>query len=150
MVDGRLGLKSNSDRPTYIPNVFNIFFFSLKVVSKQTLSLLLIFLSRLVYLIISNSYVQRLEKVNIRTVRGAGKVLGTILCIGGSLIFIFWKGPYVSKAIFKEPLIDINQDSGNSSGKNWIKGSAFILTSDIAWSAWLILQVYVHHSNFKH
>ena len=70
-------------------------------------------------------------------------MLGTILCIGGSLIFTLWKGPYVTKAIFKEPLIDIykNHDSGNSSGKDWIKGSAFILISDIAWSIWLILQV---------
>ncbi|XP_022970063.1 WAT1-related protein At1g43650-like [Cucurbita maxima] len=87
----------------------------------------------------------RLEKVNIRTARGAAKVAGTILCIGGSLIFTLWKGPYVTKAIFKEPLIDIyrNHDSGNSSGKDWIKGSAFILISDIAWSIWLILQAFV-------
>lgn len=87
----------------------------------------------------------RLEKVNIKTARGAAKVLGTVICIGGSLIFTFWKGPYLTKAIFKEPLINIykNQDSGNSSGKDWIKGSAFIVLSEMSWSAWLILQTFV-------
>ncbi|KAG6579609.1 WAT1-related protein, partial [Cucurbita argyrosperma subsp. sororia] len=87
----------------------------------------------------------KLEKVNIKTARGGAKVLGTVICIGGSLIFTFWKGPYLTKAIFKEPLINIykNEDSGNSSGKDWIKGSAFIVLSEMSWSAWLILQTFV-------
>ncbi|XP_022969769.1 WAT1-related protein At5g07050-like [Cucurbita maxima] len=85
----------------------------------------------------------RLERVNIRTARVVLKGLGTILCIGGSFVFTFWKGPYVTKGIFKEPLIDVykNQGSGHSSGEDWIKGWALILVSEVAWSGWLILLV---------
>ena len=34
-----------------------------------------------------------------------------------------------------------NQDSEQCSGKDWMKGSAFIVLSEMSWSAWLILQV---------
>ncbi|XP_022928963.1 WAT1-related protein At1g43650-like [Cucurbita moschata] len=87
------------------------------------------------------AFLFRLERVNIRTARGGAKVLGTITCIGGSFVFTFWKGPYVTKGIFKEPLIDVykNQGCGHRSGEDWIKGSALIVVSEVAWSAWLIL-----------
>lgn len=92
-----------------------------------------------------------MERVSIGTARGQAKVLGTLTCIGGSLIFTFWKGGYLFKAFVDRPLIDIydttTKGSANDSthGKeNWIKGSALILTSYIAWSAWLILQSMVY------
>jgi hypothetical protein len=85
--------------------------------------------------------------VNIASANGQAKVLGTLICIGGALTFTFWKGGYLLKAFVPKPLI-INICSNNGSvcklshGKdNWIKGSALILTSHIAWSTWLILQV---------
>ncbi|GMN32844.1 hypothetical protein TIFTF001_003855 [Ficus carica] len=34
----------------------------------------------------------RMEKVKITSVRGQAKVAGTLICVGGSLVFIFWKG----------------------------------------------------------
>ena len=89
----------------------------------------------------------RMEKLKIRSARGQVKVAGTIFCIGGSLIFTFWKGGYLLKGVEK-PLINVyGYDAEKYIGQtkhvheNWIKGSALILISYIAWSAWLILQV---------
>ncbi|KAM2437985.1 hypothetical protein TB1_014288 [Malus domestica] len=89
----------------------------------------------------------RMEKLNIRSTRGQAKVVGTLLCLGGSLIFTFWKGGYLYKGFFEKPLI--HGFNAESVGKirhvkeNWIKGSVLILTSYTAWSAWLILQAVI-------
>ncbi|XP_040986183.1 WAT1-related protein At5g64700-like isoform X2 [Juglans microcarpa x Juglans regia] len=90
----------------------------------------------------------RMETVKITSTRGQAKVLGTLVCIGGALTFTFWKGRYLLKGFVHRPLINICSTNisvcGLSHGKdNWIKGSALILISHVAWSAWLILQAVV-------
>ena len=85
-----------------------------------------------------------METLNIASIRGQAKVLGTLICIGGTLTFTFWKGRYLFKGFVHRPLIIICSTNSCelSHGKdNWIKGAARILTRHIAWSAWLILQV---------
>ncbi|CAK9184065.1 unnamed protein product [Ilex paraguariensis] len=92
-----------------------------------------------------------MEKVTIRSARGRAKVLGMLTSIGGSLIFTFWKGPYLFKGLVeRRPLVDI-YDTKDSVGElkrggeqDWLKGSALILVSYVAWSAWLILQAVVY------
>lgn len=89
-----------------------------------------------------------MEKVKITSARGWAKMLGTVICIGGSLTFTFWKGGHLFKSFEKRPLINIYSTNGSTgeckhAKENWIKGSALILTSHIAWSAWLILQVII-------
>ncbi|WCJ28507.1 nodulin MtN21 /EamA-like transporter family protein [Euphorbia peplus] len=89
-----------------------------------------------------------LEKVEMRRGRGWAKVMGTMVCIGGSMIFIFWKGGFVYKSIEDRPLVNVDYATKhgghvNHNG-NWIKGSALILVSHFAWSAWLILQGMVY------
>ncbi|XVF51155.1 hypothetical protein PTKIN_Ptkin04bG0161700 [Pterospermum kingtungense] len=88
----------------------------------------------------------RMEKVKIKSASGGAKVLGTLICIGGSLIFTFWRGGFQFKGFVNRPLINI-YGSNSSHGEHrhgkesWIKGSIFVLVSYIAWSGWLILQV---------
>ncbi|XP_043690725.1 WAT1-related protein At1g43650-like isoform X2 [Telopea speciosissima] len=88
----------------------------------------------------------RLEKLRIKSAKGRAKVYGTLICIGGAMVFIFWKGGYHFKSLTRSPLIDIDGTSGSVHGsirhhkEDWIKGSLLILISFIAWSAWLILQ----------
>ena len=85
-----------------------------------------------------------METLNIASVRGQAKVLGTLICIGRALTFTFWKGRYLFKGFVHRPLIIIcstNSCELKHGKDNWIKGAALILTSHIAWSAWLILQV---------
>ena len=75
--------------------------------------------------------------------RGKAKVVGTLVCMAGSLIFTFLKRGFLLKAIVDKPLIndDNHQFVVKQHDQNWIKGSALILISFVAWSAWLILQV---------
>ncbi|KAK9204900.1 hypothetical protein WN943_015165 [Citrus x changshan-huyou] len=82
-----------------------------------------------------------MEKVKITSGRGGAKVLGTIVCIGGSLIFTFWKRGCLLKGFVQKPLIHIydTDQLRHHGNENWFKGSALILTSHISWSAWLIL-----------
>ncbi|XWS38100.1 hypothetical protein CRYUN_Cryun19dG0101600 [Craigia yunnanensis] len=88
----------------------------------------------------------RLEKVKIRSASGQAKVLGTIICIGGSLVFTFWSGGYQFKGFVDGTLINIYSTKLGSVGKlrhreeNWLKGSCLIRISTIAWSGWLVLQ----------
>ncbi|KAI6701903.1 hypothetical protein NL676_011039 [Syzygium grande] len=90
-----------------------------------------------------------MEKLSIKNASGRAKIIGSIICLGGSLTFTFWKGGYLIRSLLKRPLISL-QDTSKASdvlkhGKeNWIKGSLLILTSHIAWSAWLILQAVIY------
>ncbi|KAF5178157.1 Wat1-related protein [Thalictrum thalictroides] len=84
----------------------------------------------------------RMEKVMIRSVNSQMKVIGAVICIGGALTFTFWKGRYLFDGMTKTPLINI-QYAKMSHQRDWIKGSALIITSNAAWSAWLILQAVI-------
>ncbi|ONI04208.1 hypothetical protein PRUPE_6G309000, partial [Prunus persica] len=50
---------------------------------------------------------------------------------------------YLFKGSVKRPLINISVGEMRHVKENWIKGALLILTSHIAWSAWLILQAVV-------
>lgn len=81
--------------------------------------------------------------MKIANVRSQAKVLGTVICICGSLVFTFWKG-HLLKGFVEKPLINIQAGSVGDLKQNLIKGSALIFISHIAWSGWLILQVIGH------
>ncbi|KAM5571421.1 WAT1-related protein [Rosa sericea] len=85
----------------------------------------------------------RMEKLNIKSTRSRAKVVGTLLCIGGSLIFTFWKGGHLFKGFVERPLITAFNTELRHGKRNRIKGSALILTSHIAWCSWLILQAVI-------
>jgi hypothetical protein len=90
-----------------------------------------------------------MEKVKTASPRGRAKMLGTAICMSDSLFFTFWKGGYLFKSFENRALINIYSTKGSAgeyrhAKENWIKGSALILTSHVAWSAWLILQVIIH------
>ncbi|WOK98957.1 WAT1-related protein [Canna indica] len=80
----------------------------------------------------------RMEKVSVKSAKGRARVLGTLFCISGVLVFTFWKG-HLLGGIMKSPLIQVHA-KGPMKGGNWLKGSTFILLSYIAFSGWLILQ----------
>lgn len=84
-----------------------------------------------------------MEKVNIKSFKGQAKVLGTLICIGGTLAVTFWKGGYQLKGLVDKPLINIDNPKGLNGHiqENWVKGAALISASKISWSLWLIFQV---------
>ncbi|KAG6506511.1 hypothetical protein ZIOFF_031835 [Zingiber officinale] len=69
--------------------------------------------------------VLRMEKLNLKTVRGRAKLAGAIFCITGSLIFTFWKGDA------------------------WLKGSALMLFGYFACSVSLVLQYHSQKTEKK-
>lgn len=85
-----------------------------------------------------------MEKVSIENAKGRARLVGTILCIGGVLVFTFWKG-HLLEGFVRRPLIEVHGSDPKKGAvndkENWLKGTALILTSLFAFSAWLILQV---------
>lgn len=91
----------------------------------------------------------RMETVRLKSSRGRAKVVGTLTCVGGSLTFTFWRGKCLVNGFMRRPLIHMYASTDDKSElrhveKNWVKGSALVLLSHIAWSLWLIFQVKVH------
>ncbi|KAH7536890.1 hypothetical protein FEM48_Zijuj03G0034000 [Ziziphus jujuba var. spinosa] len=82
----------------------------------------------------------RMEKLKIASMRSKAKVLGTVICVCGSLVFTIWKG-HLLKGFVEKPLIDIKAGSVGEfkhTKQNWIKGVALILISYIALSGCLM------------
>ncbi|XP_052183291.1 WAT1-related protein At4g30420-like [Diospyros lotus] len=77
-----------------------------------------------------------MEKLNVRSVRGVAKIIGTVLCVGGA----------ISMALFRGPSLLNSKSLVGSGGQNWLIGSLFVLGSSCCWSLWLILQVPVSAS----
>ncbi|KAL4185600.1 hypothetical protein AMTRI_Chr10g6800 [Amborella trichopoda] len=86
----------------------------------------------------------KIECVNIRMHRGQAKLLGTSICIGGAMLFTFYKGDKFPP--LKVPsTINIHGTSGAKYAKpNWVKGSCFAIVSTLCWSVFLILQASIY------
>ncbi|KAF8405906.1 hypothetical protein HHK36_007984 [Tetracentron sinense] len=85
----------------------------------------------------------RIESISVEHLYGVAKVLGSIICISGALVFAFVKGPTI-KFMNWYPTIE-NKVSDPSvvkcgSKMEWVKGSLIMLSANTAWSLWLILQ----------
>ncbi|KAH6778770.1 hypothetical protein C2S52_010007 [Perilla frutescens var. hirtella] len=87
-----------------------------------------------------------MESLRLSSGRGRAKVVGTLICIGGSLIFTFWKGESVLKTSGRGALLHVsgNDEPSGHQHQNWLKGSLLILISFVSWSIWLILQAMVY------
>nr|KAJ0193210.1 hypothetical protein LSAT_V11C800446940 [Lactuca sativa] len=98
------------------------------------------------YFLITNKYLNiRMEKVKIRSTKGQAKVLGTLICIVGSLTVTFRRGGFQLKGLVNKPLIDIyNPKASHVHKENWVKGATLISASKISWSLWLIFQGLIH------
>ncbi|KAK6235966.1 hypothetical protein SCA6_011303 [Theobroma cacao] len=78
----------------------------------------------------------KLEKVNIRSLRSIAKIVGTVICVAGAIFMALLRGPKLlnaqslpAKSIF------------GSEGEHWLLGCLFLFGSASCWSLWLILQV---------
>ncbi|KAH7854115.1 hypothetical protein Vadar_010270 [Vaccinium darrowii] len=78
---------------------------------------------------------ESLEKVNIRSLRSIGKIIGTVLRVGGAVSMVLLRGPKLLN---------------NSGGENWLVGSFLLLGSSCCWSFWIIFQVPVSASYPDH
>ncbi|KAG6478950.1 hypothetical protein ZIOFF_062398 [Zingiber officinale] len=67
----------------------NVYYVGLHLISPSVASALGNVIPAFTFLL---AIVLRMEKLNLKTVRGRAKLAGAIFCITGSLIFTFWKG----------------------------------------------------------
>ncbi|XP_028763770.1 WAT1-related protein At1g43650-like [Neltuma alba] len=81
----------------------------------------------------------RVESLSLKHLHGMAKILGSILCLSGAIIFGLVKGPPVS--VMKSHPTDSHSimAAGHSQGDQ-IKGLAFLLSGTTALSLWLVLQ----------
>ncbi|KAK0571233.1 hypothetical protein LWI29_012870 [Acer saccharum] len=80
------------------------------------------------------------EKVNIRSLRSIGKVVGTVVCVTGAISMVLLKGTKLLNAEFIHPLKSIFFSPGNDDS-NWLLGCLLLFGSSCFWSFWMILQV---------
>ncbi|PSS21340.1 WAT1-related protein [Actinidia chinensis var. chinensis] len=88
----------------------------------------------------------RMEMVRLRTRSGIAKVAGLAICLGGATIIAFYRGPSF-KLLQQHHLLglhntQLHQPPGFST-TTWIKGCFLMLTSNIFWGLWLVLQAQV-------
>jgi drug/metabolite transporter (DMT)-like permease len=70
----------------------------------------------------------RLENVNIRSIYGQAKVVGTVVCVGGAMVMTLYKGPVLLKAV-----IGLGLDT-------WELGAMLLFASCFVWSGWITFQ----------
>ncbi|CAN8287048.1 unnamed protein product [Cochlearia groenlandica] len=78
----------------------------------------------------------RMEKVEMRKVRCQVKVVGTLLTLFGSILMIFYKGPFIN--IFRSNLTTTTVYF--SPAGDYLKATVFLLLASLSWSSYFILQ----------
>jgi hypothetical protein len=88
----------------------------------------------------------RMEKVDIRSLRGIVKILGTIFCVGGAISMALLKGPKLLNTEILPPSI-----AATGTGDNWPLGCLYLFGCCCFWSFWVIMQVFANriHLNYS-
>lgn len=79
----------------------------------------------------------RLEKVNIRSLGGQAKVVGTVLCVGGAMVMTLYKGPSIK---FFPPGVKGHHITYNSNANDLVLGSILVFGSVVIMAAGLAFQ----------
>ncbi|KAL8242237.1 hypothetical protein R6Q59_012539 [Mikania micrantha] len=87
------------------------------------------------------AWICRLEKVNIKKRRSIGKIVGTLVTVGGAMIMTIVVGPTIGLPWTKGSSTDNQQQATThvSPGDN-IKGSMMIMVGCLSWSCFYIVQ----------
>ncbi|WOL09882.1 hypothetical protein Cni_G18635 [Canna indica] len=110
----------------------NMYFASLKYTSPTFVSSMVNTIAAMTFVI---AVLLRMEHLNVRSPRGIGKIVGTILSLGGVTIMTLYKGPAVKN--LWGALIHVH---GNVIHESWLKGSILTVASCLTWAIWYIMQ----------
>lgn len=83
----------------------------------------------------------RMEAVNLKSPYGVAKVTGVALCFAGVLVIAFFTGPAFSPVNHHRAFHTDHAYSATGHG-TWIKGTFLKVFGDMAWSLWIVFQVY--------
>lgn len=82
--------------------------------------------------------------MNFRSTRKIAKVLGSLICMGGAVVLIVYRGTPLNKTTYsKSPSYKSNVSSmiaDIGSKQRWIRGSIFLVLSILCWSGWFLIQ----------
>lgn len=84
----------------------------------------------------------RLEKVKLTSRRSQGKIMGTIVTVGGAMVMTLFKGPPIGLPWIKQP--SFHQSSSATTSPyphDSVKGALMISAGCICWASFTILQV---------
>ncbi|KAG6531726.1 hypothetical protein ZIOFF_005546 [Zingiber officinale] len=85
-----------------------------------------------------------IESLKLKSLPGIGKATGITLCFAGVMTIALYKGPHISPLYHLHGHRDHNQSSADHASApsmaTWIKGSLFVIISNLTWSMWLVLQ----------
>ncbi|XP_012066011.2 WAT1-related protein At1g43650 isoform X1 [Jatropha curcas] len=83
----------------------------------------------------------RIESISIWHVHGIAKLLGSAITVSGALVFAFVKGPPLKFMRWYQDTSNHNPSMKNCcSTQEWIKGSLLMISANILWSLWFVLQ----------
>lgn len=87
-----------------------------------------------------------MEKVDLRKVRCQAKVVGTLVTVAGAMLMTLYKGPLMEMVWTKHvhPHRSTAPGTTDSSDKDWLKGSIFLIIATLSWAALFVLQVNEH------
>ncbi|KAM7499240.1 hypothetical protein LguiA_023654 [Lonicera macranthoides] len=90
------------------------------------------------------AWIFRLEKVNMKTLHGQGKIVGTLVTVGGAMIMTLIKGPTIRlpwTTAHNNPMSPhIQSTSVASHQQHHIMGSLMITAGCFCWACFVILQ----------
>ncbi|KAL6624624.1 hypothetical protein ACP70R_031945 [Stipagrostis hirtigluma subsp. patula] len=82
---------------------------------------------------------QRMEIVDIKSLRGLAKILGTVVSFVGAITMTLYTGGKI-RTLWKSP-IHIHGDGSSVVHESWMKGSILAMASCMCWAVWYILQI---------
>lgn len=82
-----------------------------------------------------------MESVRLRSSEGKAKVVGTMLGVGGALVFIFYRGKTIP--LWSTHVDLVNQTRDSSTHHISIFGALLVFGGYLSYSLWLLLQVSV-------
>lgn len=86
-------------------------------------------------------FYDRFEKVMIRRKSGLAKILGTTVCLGGTVVITLYQG--VSLNSPHKESDPRHEMSGRKKDPKWALGSVFLLASTLMWSSWYLIQAVI-------
>ncbi|XP_038886451.1 WAT1-related protein At4g08290-like [Benincasa hispida] len=85
------------------------------------------------------AYLFRVERLNIKQIRGLAKVIGTLVTFAEALVMTVYKGPILDFFWTRKTNKHVN-NGGATANNHWVAGTFFILLGCVAWSCFYILQ----------
>lgn len=75
----------------------------------------------------------------MRKVRCLVKVMGTLVTVVGSILMIFYKGPFIN--FFRSHLSTVSSPPT----ADYLKAAVFLLLASLSWASFFVLQVYINY-----